>query len=237
MKATLHGEWTFTETEWAAIDKAVRRVYYTLRGTLSAEWQTPGNSDPANELRSWAYSWAATHAQEIHDKAHRPGYITKRVAERLQERAIEHMLARPELPHGIGDDFDRRVRSTRAAQRKARSYPAKYWQHRAPHEEDPMLDSLDLYGRMIPTDQIQFIVKRGKRGRPARDRKGNLITETPEAMAKLHTRRPTRTEFWEEVCDENDRKQFRRELAATFNTHICNCAECNEYVKNREWAR
>lgn len=223
MKATLHGVWDFTETEWSAIDKAVRNVYFKSRAVLDAHWQAPGNSDPAAELRSWAYSWAATHAQEIRDRSHNPAFITNRVRERLQERVIEHMMARPELPHGGSDDFEDRVKATKAAARLPRPTPPKAWHGTAPHEADPVLDSLTRYGRMIPTDQIQFIIKG--------HRKGNPIHETPEAMAKLHTRRPTRTEYWEQVCTEPHRKQFRRELAATFNLGICECTECEEFVK------
>ncbi|MDN5688004.1 MAG: hypothetical protein L0G94_15200 [Brachybacterium sp.] len=232
MKATIHGAWDFTETEWSAIDRAVRNVYYKTLGVLNAHWQTPGNSDVAAELRSWAYSWAATHAQEIHDRAHKPAFITKRVQQRLQERVVEHMLARPELPHGAGEDFEERVRTTRARARKPRSYPAKYWQGRSPLEADQTLDSISLYGYTIPPGQLQFIIKRGKRGRPIHDRHGNPVTETPEAMAELHTRKPTRMEFWHDVCDEWDRDQFRRELAATFNNHICDCHECEQFAKN-----
>ncbi|MGP5593865.1 hypothetical protein [Brachybacterium alimentarium] len=227
MKATDHGEWSFTETEWSAIDRAVRNVYYKTRGVLNAHWQTPGNSDPAAELRSWAYSWAATHAQEIHDRAHNPAYITHRVRERLQERVIEHMLARPELPHGAGEDFDKRVQATKAAARLPRPTPPKPWRGTAPHEADPVLDSISRYGRMIPTDQIQFIIKGHRNGKP--------IYETPEAMGNLHTRNPTRMEYWNEVCTEPHRKQFRRELAETFNRGICECSECVDYVKNKEW--
>jgi|SRR5690625_2331082 len=228
MKATTHGDWDFTEAEWAAIDKAIRTVYYKTRGILDAHWQTPGNSDPAAELRSWAYSWAATHAQEIHDRSHNPAFITNRVRQRLQERVVEHMLARPELPHGIGEDFERRTKTSRARARLPRPTPPKPWRGAAPHEADPVLDSLTRYGRMIPTDQIQFIIKGHRKGKP--------VYETPEAMSKLHTRRPTRKEYWEEVCTEPHRKQFRRELAQTFNLGICNCPECEEFVKNQNWA-
>lgn len=229
MKATTHGVWDFTETEWSAIDRAVRTVYYKTRGILDAQWQAPGNSDPAAELRSWAYSWAATHAQELRDRSHNPAFITNRVRERLQERVIEHMMARPELPHGIGDDFEDRVKASKAAARKPRPTPPKPWRGTAPHETDPVLDSLTRYGRMIPTDQIQFIVKGRRNKRP--------IYETPEAMDKLHTRLPSRTEFWETVCTEPHRKQFRRELAETFNLGICQCVDCEEYVKNKKWVK
>lgn len=110
MKATTHGVWDFTEHEWAAIDKAVRNVYYNTRGILPAHWQTSGHTrdtDPAAELRSWAYEYCGTHAQEIHERV--DWQITHLVRDRLQQHLSRHIRKRPELPYGIGAEFDRNV--------------------------------------------------------------------------------------------------------------------------------
>ena len=108
MKATTHGEWDFTEDEWAAIDKAVRNVYFNNRTRLPAHWQgTP--TDPAGALRSHAYEYAATHAKDIHDRAHTPPFITKHISGRLQQALNREINKHPELPYGTGQDFNKRV--------------------------------------------------------------------------------------------------------------------------------
>ena len=139
MKATTHGEWDFTEDEWAAIDKAVRTVYYNNRTRLPAHWQG-GPTDPAGELRSWAYEYAATHAQDIHDRAHTPPFITHHIAGRLQQLLNRDIKKFEELPYGVGYDFNQRVT-------KAVGGP---WEAvKRPSSRDPYAEVLGPYKRLL----------------------------------------------------------------------------------------
>ena len=139
MKATTHGEWDFTEEEWAAIDKAVRNVYFNNRTRLPAHWQgTP--TDPAGALRSHAYEYAATHAQDIHDRAHTPPFITKHISGRLQQFLNRDMEKFEELPYGAGHDFNKRVT-------KAVGGP---WEAvKRPSSRDPYAEVLGPYKRLL----------------------------------------------------------------------------------------
>ncbi|MEE1617318.1 hypothetical protein [Brachybacterium sp. J153] len=139
MKATKHGVWDFTEDEWAAIDKAVRNVYFNNISRLPAHWQgTP--SDPAGELRSWTYEYAATHAQEIHERAHTPPFITRLLSKRLQQYLNRHTEKRPEVPFGIGSTFDRNVLDALGGPGSPVIAPA---------ERDPYADALEPYKRLL----------------------------------------------------------------------------------------
>ena len=124
MRATEHGVWDFTETEWAAIDKAVRNVYFNNQARLPARWQG-GPTDPAGELRSWAYEYAATHPDDIHSRAHTPPFVTKHISERLQQFLSRNIKLHEELPYGIGWRFDKRVQKALGGPGTAPVAPAK----------------------------------------------------------------------------------------------------------------
>lgn len=139
MKATTHGVWDFTEDEWAAIDKAVRNVYFNNRTRLPAHWQG-GPTDPAGELRSWAYEYAATHAEDIHDRAHTPPFITKHIAGRMQQFLNRSIEKYEELPYSVGQDFNTRVT-------KAVGGP---WEAvKRPSSRDPYAEVLGPYKRLL----------------------------------------------------------------------------------------
>lgn len=169
MKATQHGVWDFSEAEWAAIDQAVRNVYYKNRSRLPAHWQgTP--SDPAGELRSWAYEYAATHADEIHERV---GWqITHLVSDRLQQQASRHIKKRPELPYGIGADFDRNVQEALGGP----GSPVA-----APSARNPYEDALEPYKRLLTPRRRRILWERMNPGDGQttnyRDPTGDAATE------------------------------------------------------------
>lgn len=137
MKATQHGVWDFSEDEWAAIDKAVRNVYYKNLSRLPAHWQG-GPSDPAGELRSWAYEYAATHAQEIHDRC--DWQITHLLAGRAQQFLNRSAERYEEVPYGIGTEFDRNVESALGGP----GSPVA-----APSARNPYADALEPYKALL----------------------------------------------------------------------------------------
>lgn len=171
MKATRHGEWSFSEPEWAAIDKAVRSVYFKNRTRLPAHWQG-GPTDPAGELRSWAYEYAATHAEDIHDRAHTPPFITKHLAERMQQFLNRSIKKYEELPYSVGHDFNERV--TKAV--------GGYWEPvTAPAERDPYEDALEPYKRLLTPARRRRLWELMNPGEPKttnyRDPTGEKATE------------------------------------------------------------
>ena len=171
MKATTHGEWSFSEAEWAAIDKAIRNVYFNNRTRLPAHWQgTP--TDPAGALRSHAYEYAATHAQDIHDRAHTPPFITHHIAGRLQQFLNRDIEKFKELPYGVGHDFNKRV--TKAV--------GGSWQPVTPPAgRDPYEDALEPYKRLLTPARRRRLWELMNPGEPKtityRDPTGEKATE------------------------------------------------------------
>lgn len=212
----------FTEDQMAAIDRAVVKVYVKARTILPPELLGAGKGDPAAALRAVAYEYALTHRADIDSRS--DWQITHHVAGRLQQIVTRTVKARMERPYGIGDKFTRAVTAKfremeeSTGVHKPRRYPARYWKNPSPYESDIQLDMFDLYGCVIPDDKMQFIRTGSRNGKP--------VFMEPEAFAKLHTRKPTRQEFWEEVCTEWDRREFRKQLAQTFAAGICSCEEC-----------
>lgn len=171
MKATTHGEWDFTEEEWAAIDKAVRNVYFNNRTRLPAHWQgTP--TDPAGALRSHAYEYAATHAQDIHDRAHTPPFITKHISGRLQQFLNRDMEKFEELPYGAGHDFNRRVTEAVGGPWEAVKRPSS---------RDPYAEVIGPYKRLLTPRRRRILWERVNPGDGQatnyRDPTGDAATE------------------------------------------------------------
>lgn len=212
----------FTEEQMTAIDRAVVKVYVKARAILPPVLLGAGKGDPAAALRAVAYEYALTHRRDIDTRT--DWQITHHVAGRLQQYVTRAVKARMERPYGIGDEFSRTVTAKlreveeSTGVHKPRRYPARYWQNPSPYESDIQLDMFDLYGCVIPEDKMQFIRTGTRNGKP--------VFMEPDVFAKLHTRKPTPMEFWEQVCTERDRREFREQLAQTFAAGICSCKEC-----------
>jgi len=206
--AEFHDE--FSEDEMTAIDRAVVNVYVNTRAILPPPLLGAGRGDPAAALRSYAYMYAAEHPAEIHDRI--PGHIYNHMRGRVQQHVKRELAKRRERPYGIGQSFARRLAHREQRTRVRVTQP--------PPRVDSLINhhSIDLYGRILPSDQMQFMAKGRRAGKP--------VFEDPAIIARLHTRKPTRLEFWHEVCDEWDRKAFRKQLAQTFAAGICACEEC-----------
>ena len=156
MKATTHGEWSFSEAEWSAIDKAVRTVYFNNRTRLPAHWQgTP--TDPAGALRSHAYEYAATHAKDIHDRAHTPPFITHHIAGRLQQFLNRDIKKFAELPYGAGYDFNRRVTEAVGGPWEAVKRPSS---------RDPYAEVLGPYKRLLTPSRRMKLWEQMNPGKP-----------------------------------------------------------------------
>lgn len=217
----------FTEDQMHAIDRGVVKVYTQTRAILPPELLGAGTSDPAGALRAVAYEYALTHRADIDNRE--PWQITHHIAGRVQQYVKRAVKKRRELPYGMGERFHRAVNKAQAAARaesgthKPRKYPARYWQNPSPYESEVQLDMFVRYGQVIPDDKAQFLVTGTCNGEP--------VFMEPETFAKLHTRKPTRREFWSEVCTERDRKKFRKQIAESFNLGICECPECKRIVK------
>lgn len=199
-----------------AIDKGVVKVYIKARAILPPELLGAGKGDPAGALRSVAYEYALTHRADIESRE--DWEISHHIYGRVMQYARRVIKGRMERPYGVSAGFDRAVADIKRIDRLPRPTPPRKVFPEAPHETPAMLDMLTRYGRFIPADKVQFIVK----GR----RKGEPVFESPENMAKLHTRKPTTAEFWFEVCNESDRKDFREQIAASFAAGICACDNC-----------
>ncbi|WP_270407807.1 hypothetical protein [Brachybacterium paraconglomeratum] len=169
MKATHHGVWDFSETEWAAIDKAVRNVYFKKRTRLPAHWQG-GPTDPAGELRSWAYEYAATHAQEIHERD--DWQITHLLGDRAQQLLNRSITKYEELPYSVGYDFNERVT-------KAVGGP---WEAvRRPSKRNPYAEVLEPYKRLLTPRRRRILWERLN---PGDSTATNYLDPTGDAAAE-----------------------------------------------------
>lgn len=198
----------FTEDEMLALDRATVRAYLLASGTLPPHMRSERRGDPAAIIRAWVYDYAYRNPARIHGRV--PGEIFLHV----RKRATQHIKretekVRQEQPWGI-DLLD--FAAIKAGDRTRVSEPAHRPDSPTSHR------SLDLYGRILPADRMQFVVKAS--------RNGKRVFEDPAVIAKLHTRKPTRMEFWNEVCGEWDREGFRKQIAASFAAGICDCTDC-----------
>lgn len=200
----------FSEVQMTAIDKAVVKVYVNNRAILPPHLLGAGRGDPAAALRSYAYMYAVDHSHEIHERT--PGHIYNLISKRVQQHVKREMSKRRERPYGIGQTLNRRLDNREQRTRIRVTQPTPRTESFVNHH------SIDLYGRILPSDQMQFMVKGRRAGMP--------VFEDPAVIAKLHTRKPTRMEFWFEVCGEWDRKAYRKDIAQTFADGICACDEC-----------
>ena len=234
----------FSEAEMNMIDVAAVHVYKRARAGLPSELiDFTRDGDPAGVIRQWAYQWAHEHPHEVHERS--GGRIVKHVRRRLRQDLDRYLKDRKrELP-GTGFNLEAAVRGMEIIAEEKREkgrdiftttrpvrrpQPIKYRQDKGPLESEAMLTMIDLYGRFIPEDQQQFIIKRHRDGRPVRGRNGRPVRETGEALAKLHTRRPTRAEYWNEMFDGNSRKSLRRDLREDTDLHANTVAEIAEDV-------
>lgn len=225
----------FTEAEMNMIDIAAVHVYKKARAALPSELiDFTRDGDPAGVIRQWAYQWAHEHPHEVHQRT--GGRIVKHVRRRLRQELDRYLRDRVKsLPAGF--DLDAAVRGLEVVAEEKREkkrdifattrpvkrpQPIKYRKDRSPFESEAMLAMIDLYGRFIPEDQQQFIIK-GRRG-------GKPIRETGEALTKLHTRRPTRAEYWDGVLNGNSRRTARSDLAEDTELHADTIAVIAEDV-------
>lgn len=217
----------FSESEMNMIDIAAVHVYKRARAGLPSDLvDFTHEGDPAGVIRQWAYQWAHEHPDEVHARS--GGRIVKHVRRRLRQDLERYLKDRKrELP-GTGFNLEAAVRGMEViAEEKrekerdifsttrpvTRPQPIKYRQDKGPLESEAMLTMIDLYGRFIPEDQRQFIIKGHRDGKP--------IRETAEALAKLHTRRPTRAEYWGEMFNGNGRRRLRKDLREDTELHEC----------------
>lgn len=220
----------FTEAEMNALDVAAVHVYKRARAILPPDLlDTSRESDPAAGVRQWAYEYAYSHAADIHSRT--PGQIVKHVRGRLRQRLKRLLEQRLERPYSVGDDFDARVRhywktvqakDAKRGIREPRKYPVKYRQDKGPLESEAMLAMIDLYGRFIPEDQQQFIITGYRDGAPVR--------ESRAVMDRLHTRRPSRHEYWTGVLDGNSHRTARKDLREDTELHADTVAAIVEDV-------
>lgn len=195
----------FTEEEMRALDRATVKVYLNSRAILPPHLLSERRGDPAAFIRAYVYEYAHRVPSRIHQRT--PGEIYYHVRKRAQQFVKrEAAKVRQERPWGID------LATLRAGDRTRVSEPAHRPDSPTSHR------SLDLYGRILPADQMQFVVK-GYRN-------GKRVFEDPAIIAKLHTRKPTRMEFWFEVCDGYDRAGFRKQIAEAFRAGICDCDHC-----------
>lgn len=214
----------FSEAEMNMIDIAAVHVYKKARAALPSDLvDFMRDGDPAGVIRQWAYQWAYEHPDEIHSRT--AGRIVKHVRRRLRQelkRYLAHRLRT--LPTGFDPETGKLGLEVIAEEKREkrrdiftttrpvkRPQPIKYRQDRSPLESVPMLTMLDLYGRFIPEDQQQFILKGHRGGKPVR--------ESAEAMEKLHTRRPSREEYWTGVLNGDSRRTARRDLRDDTGLH------------------
>lgn len=204
----------FSEAQINAIDRAVVRVYMRSRRLLPPHLFSERKSDPAAALRSVAYEYATAHPREIHDRT--PGEVFHHVRSRLQQRVVRAVKARRERPYGIGEDFTRAI-APRAATDRLRVTQAPI-----PVDSGRNIDSLDRYGRILPPDQIPFMVKGRRENRP--------VWEDRAVIDRLHTRRPTHAEYWDGVLDGNSRRTARADLREDTGLHANTIAAIAEGV-------
>ncbi|MEU2416444.1 hypothetical protein ABZ546_01485 [Brachybacterium paraconglomeratum] len=225
MKATRHGEWSFSEPEWAAIDKAVRNVYFKNRTRLPAHWQG-GPTDPAGELRSWAYEYAATHAEDIHDRAHTPPFITKHLAGRMQQFLNRSIEKYEELPYSVGHDFNERV--TKAV--------GGYWEPvAAPAERDPYEDALEPYKRLLTPRRRQRLWELMNPGDyPPRTRRR---PGPRSSLGREHSAGPSSVPLLDPTGDTATENIYLEHLQHILDTQLfhpgrhCKCKECVNIIE------
>lgn len=195
----------FSEDEMNALDRATVKAYLLASGTLPPHMRSERRGDPAAIIRAWVYDYAYRNPSRIHSRT--PGeifwHVRKRATQHIKRETVK---VRQEQPWGI--DLD----TVKAGDRTRIPEPAHRPDSPTSHR------SLDLYGKILPADQMQFVVKAY--------RNGKRIFEDPAVIAKLHTRKPTRMEFWFEVCDGYDRAGFRKQIARAFADGICDCDMC-----------
>ncbi|HJF49554.1 MAG TPA: hypothetical protein K8W24_07105, partial [Brachybacterium paraconglomeratum] len=104
-----------------------------------------------------------------------------------------------------------RVSSYDGGELMPKRFPARYWSTRSPLETDHGLAIFDALGTLPPSDLWQFAVK-------GRDRHG-VVWATAEDLAKLHTRRPSRAEYWGEMFNGDERRSLRKDLRKDTQLH------------------
>jgi hypothetical protein len=193
----------FTEAQMDAIDRAVVRVYTRSRAVLPPDLLSERSNDPAAALRSVAYGYAHSHRAEIEGRS--PGRVFHHVRTRLQQHVKRELRRHPERPYGIGTEYMEAVAPRAASDRLriVKSPPAV--------DSDAHCLSLTKYGRILPPDQLPFMVKGRQDGRP--------MLEDRAVIDRLHTRRPTRAEYWDGVLNGNTRRTARADLARDTGLH------------------
>lgn len=190
MKALESPVWDFTEDEWAAIDRGVRKAYWDMKGGLPSFWKTldaqwidgDGNRhfDPAGAFRSIGYEYAAFHPGEIH--GHDAWEITETIGNRVRQHVRRDLNSAKNLraiPADVGEDFDQNMAVVLRTQNPITT-PI------LPPDHDAYLESFDQYGKFYPQDQLEFMVER-RRGK-------RVVYTSREVMDELHTREPTAEE-------------------------------------------
>ena len=212
----------FTEDEWAAVDAGAVRAYTSRAAHLPAWLRGAGKGrglDPAAEVRAIAYMWAVVTPHEIHARAAQPWKIRHQVALRVGEIVDDLASHAPEDPWLAMDEDgvvthaadQQRVSSDDGGELMPKRFPPRYWSTRSPLETDHGLAIFDALGTLPPSDLWQFAVK-------GRDRHG-AVWATAEDLAKLHTRRPSRAEYWCEMFNGDERRSLRKDLRKDTQLH------------------
>lgn len=212
----------FTEDEWAAIDAGAVSAYSNRAARLPAWLRGAGEGrglDPAAEVRAIAYMWSLATPHEIHARAAQPWKIKHQVALRVGEIVDDLAKTAPEDPWLAMDEDgvvthasdQQRVSSDEGGNLMPKRFPARYWSTRSPLENRLGIAILDAIGTLPPSDLWQFAVK-------GRDRHG-VVWATAEDLDRLHTRRPTRAEYWGEMFDGNGRRSLRKDLREDTELH------------------
>ena len=212
----------FTEDEWAAIDAGAVSAYSNRAAHLPAWLRGAGEGrglDPAAEVRAIAYMWSLATPHEIHARAAQPWKIKHQVALRVGEIVDDLARRAPEDPWLAMDEDgvvthaadQQRVSSDEGGKLMPKRFPPRYWSIRSPLENRLGIAILDAIGTLPPSDLWQFAVK-------GRDRHG-VVWATAEDLDRLHTRRPTRAEYWRGVLDGNSHRTARADLALDTELH------------------
>src|SRR5699024_6788802 len=175
--------------------------------------------DPAAEVRAIAYMWSLATPHEIHARATQPWKIKHQVALRVGEIVDDLARNAPEDPWLAMDEDgvvthaadQQRVSSDEGGKLMPKRFPARYWSTRSPLENRLGIAILDAIGTLPPSDLWQFAVK-------GRDRHG-AVWATAGDLDRLHTRRPSRAEYWRGVLDGNSHRTARADLALDTELH------------------